>query len=337
MLTWPAQRPIGTLRFDNWHPFQIEFDVEGRLYTLGQDAALRFDTKITPENELVISHPRRLMLPNGNAEFAIGRDGRTQVAGYWAGFEMANYAGVWIKSKNEPGARKLLGQESGKFVAVSPVSNDVLCYCVGQTYVCESPEHEPSAFTPSSYADQLEYGHNGDVAMAANSLWNTSDWSRLELADESLKSSAPTRFSEDGKQVVFCSDTGLNHLIDIATGKVFARIEGRLCSLQSDGGAICVTQKGLVYRDLRAIAKNLEQLGLPWEGPEYSETSVGPIQRVVLASEIASLKSCAELMEYVDQQMLADSEANPDDGDAAFGAAMVFIEQREFKKASGET
>jgi Tfp pilus assembly protein PilF len=120
-------------------------------------------------------------------------------------------------------------------------------------------------------------------------------------------------FSPDGRQLVVQDADKVLRLVEVQTGRTLARLESPdLCALKRatfspDGTRLVIsTDEGPAVHvwDLRAIRRNLAEMGLDWDAPAYPETSPavettsGPPLHVVI--DLGPLK--ANVQSILEQQ-----------------------------------
>src|SRR5690606_31125615 len=90
----------------------------------------------------------------------------------------------------------------------------------------------------------------------------------------------------------------------------------------------------LVLIDLRRIRNELRELGLDWEAPDFVDEAADDKRlEVHFAPELSEIRSMNELLDLIDQQALQRATDHPDDGFAAFDAAMAAIRNRQMQSA----
>lgn len=318
-------------RLDGLHVHSIDIAGEGHLLMNGGSGCFLWPYRfIGPTGaSLELGIPRRIHVPFGWAVTgACSNDGQTIVAGASDSYGTSEYAGFWIKSESEPAARKVLGGIAGSACAVSSDGK----YVAGShkdvtVWDCQSEilkvRDFPGSHTPRFHSDR-------GALLASNQLIRTEDWkSETTFPEGDLYCISP-----DGSLVVCVRADGVLVLCSSQSGKVLGRFEGLepyfSPAFTAEGDAIIAwNSTGYIRIDLRCVRDGLKQLGLDWQTPQQTDSVAKNVFRsvesVVLAKELQAIHSMSELEELVDQRALHEAEANADDPQTTFDAAMVAI------------
>lgn len=318
-------------KLEGLHAHAIDIASEGHLLMNGGSGCFLWPYRFVGPTEasLELGIPRRIQVPFGWAVAgACSNDGRTIVAGASDSYGTTEYAGFWIKSESEPAARKVLGGIAGSACAVSSDGRFVAGSHKDVTiWDCQSEILKVRDF-PSSHTPRF---HSGRCALlASNQLIRTEDWtSEATFSEGDLYCISP-----DGSLVVCVRADGVLVLCSSQSGKVLGRFEGLEPYFSpvftAEGDAIIAwNSTGYIRIDLRCVRDGLKQLGLDWQTPQQTDSVANKVFRsvesVVLAKELQAIHSMSELEELVDQRALREVEANADDPQTTFDAAMVAI------------
>jgi len=156
----------------------------------------------------------------------------------------------------------------------------------------------------------------------------------VEPALTHLPNATASGFSHDSSQVIYRGPNLNTLLMPTVGGNAYLEMEGGIIYYDSHYGRVLkVNEDGLLYRDLRKAVRQLDELGLEWEGPAFAETPSSQLQKVELSPELAGLKGYSQWMDYLDEQALNDAELHSDDGHLLFQAARVEIERCNYVEA----
>ncbi len=322
-------------QFEGYH---ICFDATGCLYVSGQAACLRWPCRVIPGDRMTLELeiPERIHVPSGNVYLATNNDGSVLTAGAWNGFGMQEYAGCWLKTAGEPAARKVVGQQSGSLCAVSPDGHQmVLCSDTGSRLVSDRAPTVAIKTLPASTVVP-RYSQDGKFLVAGNARIDVNSWEQSVIEDGAGTSYDLTA---DGKQILTYTSAGILGLIDAASGRVLARLEGpEPCEsprFSPRGNLVLCRQQGKYQVfDLPRIRTELAKLGLDWNAPQLP-----PVERqrspwkLVVPRALKEIATADELLEFIDGRAVQKAECDPHDGFAAFSAAMVAIGDYDLVRA----
>ncbi len=99
----------------------IAFDSANSFYWSTDFGTLRFPYHWTKNGTtLEVYQPVRMHVPYGKMNIGLSQDGRTLGAGVWNGFGTQQFSGAWIKTADEPAARRVRSGISGRGCSISP-------------------------------------------------------------------------------------------------------------------------------------------------------------------------------------------------------------------------
>ena len=324
-------------RWKGFQGYHLCFDATGNLYVSGQAACLSWPCRVTQGDTvaLELGIPRRIHLPRGIVYLATSDDGSVLAAGAWNGFGTQEFAGCWIKNAGEPGSRKVIGQVSGTQCAVSPNGRHVVLS--SDNGVTLANARQPTiALKELDPASLPHFSHDGEWLLAGAARYQVPSWEPAVIQDGAGVS---FDLSPDGTQILTYTSAGALGLVDAPTGRVVARLEGPVpCTsprFSPDGTLVLCFARGTYQLfDLRRIRAELTRLGLDWDAPPLPPAATARRPwKVVAAPELQSITTADALLELVDRRALQRARRDPQDGDAAFSAAMVAIENDDLTQA----
>ncbi len=324
---------IGNLDLGIMQLASIGIDGQNNLYITTPDYSAAFQLGFQ-ENRIVFNSARRVSLPSTGLCLSLSTDGKTVVAGAWAGYHSTKYAGVWVKTPDEPTCRKILHGQSGAMSSIDELGNNILVYSGSQVYRATLPELETTLLGPTTLKQSMQFNRAGAYAIAGGKLWGTSDWRPVASTNSRSDGSVVSGFSRDGTQTICTAKEVTTQLRSSVNGDTYLQMEAGVLHYDSQHGTLlCMQADGLYFRDLRKAAEQLSQFGLKWEGPAFKERQPLGLQGVELSLELAGLKDYSQWMDYLDEQALNEASLHPVDGHALFQAAMVYIERCEYDRA----
>ena len=328
-----SRRVLLELQFKNLRLFSFSFAGRDQLIVNAYDGCFRWPYQYDKEtNRVELGIPQRIMIPSGAGSVTASRDGKTVACGVWTGYGTQDYAGIWIKTENEPAARKVVGQVSGIATCVSSDGKWVV-----------GTHDETSIFDGRNPAIVLHnvksqgktcFSDDGTLLVAGGKLIKTANWETVDRIGEGLID----QLTPDGKLILSYLQSHVDVLSDAASGHVFARVPG------GDSGSsvlsphsnflLNLAEDGYRVTDLRAIREGILNLGLAWDGPDYDQhEKVKPLESMNVVTELQGVDSAAKLFQLMDTTALKRLESSPNDGQAEFDVAMVRVKDRDLEDA----
>lgn len=359
---WSTGRMLAELNLPDIAPHHLAFDRQGGLFIMDYAGCFRWPCAISSESpdRIELGVPQRVHVPAGHVAIASDDAGQTLVGGAWNGFGTHMYSGCWLKTPGEPAARKVLGNGSSGACTISPGGR----YAVGRidstgllVWDCAQGVRRLRdigvPMLPSSFS------RDGKWLLAAGKRWSVDTWQ----AGKTIEEGDPVELSPDGSMILSVRGDGVICLVDSETSKTLGRFEwkdpevtnprfspdGNQFWLHSEGGVVAV--------DLVRIRERLKELELDWDSGRsngrtrlapHDATSKRPLKSgaipsplapdtqeltVEIAPELIKVETMEQLVELVDRRGLEAADQSPEDGYAAFSAAMVAIDQRDFDLA----
>ena len=161
-------------------------------------------------------------------------------------------------------------------------------------------------------------------------FYHTGSWHPGPVVGGKWLTKSDVAFSHDGR--LLAVDDGAPMLVDVATGRVLARLEApdfqsiNHFSFSPDDSKLAVaTKQHTIYVwDLRAIRRRLAELGLDWDPRRCSTPPTRPApsprsrspSASIAASSIPGWSQSAEKPEQIVARTTRAIEANPDDAEA---------------------
>jgi WD40 repeat protein len=259
--------PIGTTR-------HLLFDKSGDLLTRGSAGVWRWPIQTDQtQGALLVGPPRALLLPAGDSQFALDRDGRLMV--------VANEDGALALSLDQPDRLiKYSPQDDARYVAVSPEGR----------WVATGSHHEPGVkiweARDGKFALELPSEGWSEVAFSPDGQWlaaghsNCRIWSVGLWTEGSPIGGTLLGFSPDGSVLAVETGAGVVRLVDPATGADYARLEApnqeraHHIGFSPDGAYIALASQdaaAIHVWDLRAIRAKLAAMRLDWDAAPYPE------------------------------------------------------------------
>jgi serine/threonine protein kinase/tetratricopeptide (TPR) repeat protein/WD40 repeat protein len=326
---------IGDVDLQLSHSASIALDGLNNLYVVTPDYSLKLELDIDT-TRIVLKSARRVSIPSASPALKLSSDGRTAVVGYWDGYHDAAYAGVWVKTPAEPMCRKIIHGQKGMKCAVDGSGKHMLCVSDWNVYRMSVPELRPALLCRTALEHPIQFTQSGEHAVAGGELWETASWRSVKPTLASLTTAGATAngFSHDSSQAIYNAGNSSSLLLRNFSGDVYLQMEGEIVYYDSHfGRLLMVDGYGLHFRDLRNATGQLDQLGIRWEGPAFSESPPSRLQRVELSPELAGLKGYSQWMDYLDERALLDAQLYADDGHSLFQAARVEIERGNYVEA----
>jgi serine/threonine protein kinase/WD40 repeat protein/tetratricopeptide (TPR) repeat protein len=302
-------RDLGAVKRGNREYINLTFDGKGRLYTNSLEGCFRWPVRRDRER-LTVGPPERLPLQPGARAISVSADGHTLAQAQFLGYGMAPYAGGWILTADRPDDPVYVA--AGVSMGRADVSRDGRWVCfgvhdghvnvfdgrTGQQIWEDSHDHSgpPGKFTP-----------DGRWLVGSHRAFRVGDWETSVVLDASRTGNL-WDVSPDSRMALIYMSEGYARLVEIETGREFARIEppdgslGQMTFTPDGTRLLEPCSAGLRVWDLRRIRLQLAELGLDWDGPAYpSEPDApsqlpAPLQLTVIGGEL--LSDPAKLREY---------------------------------------
>lgn len=315
---------------------QFCFDRNGNLYLIGQPGCYRWPYTLSKSNpaKLVLGIPERIHVPYGPVWISCCDEGRTFTFGAWAGMGTQEYAGAWIKLRDEPAARKVRGGQAGASSATSP--NGKFAVCTESVWSCQNRLTEVAKVKPGI----PDFSRDGQWLMVGGQRFSTQDWSMNPTSSGSLNHGPSTSLSPDGAMFLTQRVSGSISLVDSSSNSELARLEWKETPCRSpaftpDGTRVLFwSESGLVLLDLVQLRSKLTELGLDWEAPAlHRSASPSPILSAEVARELDSVKSIDDLAELVDSRAFVNADQAPENADLQFSAGMAAIQKYQWDLA----
>jgi WD40 repeat protein len=265
----------------------VWFDSTGNLLTNGFSGFFRWPVRpdSTRPGRLIVGPPERLPFHPGDKAIAASRGGQVIAQAMFAGYGMQHYAGGWILHPNAPQPRRVEAGTGMEWVSVSPDGRwvafghhdtrvSVYEAATGQR-VWQSPADHHSYCCFSRDGRWLVTDNDGGTAYAVGS-WE---------AGARLGPGVPWDVSPDSRLVVLGQTEGVYRLVELATGRELARLDGPeqtpgAAVFTPDGTRLVVAAKdGSRVWDLRRIRAELVKLDLDWDAPPYPPEKEAEVQK----------------------------------------------------------
>jgi eukaryotic-like serine/threonine-protein kinase len=272
--------PIGNA----WH---LMFEPSGDLITSGTIGVHRWPVQFDAgRGEFRIGHPRQLSLPAGLCAIDEDRSGRIVAKANH------NYAFVAIPERTIhvgplDDCRYIAISPDGQWLATGSHNRGAQVWRIHDaTKVAELPIDGPTggvSFSPDGKWLMTE--------AAPCRLWEVGEWREARQVGGQGRC-----FTPDGRCVVVAEPSRVIRLVEIESGRTEARLESPdLCALawaacSPDGARLVVTTNdgpAVHVWDLRAIGRQLKEIGLAWDLPEDSDQGEN-LSHVPLRVEIAT-------------------------------------------------
>ncbi len=249
---------------------------------------------------------------------------------------------VWLGQ--HPGIRAIALSPDGRWVATGTWQPTII-------KVWDSATGELACDIPTAGAFEAAFSPDGGW-LAVNSpvgthLYHTGSWHPGPVVGGKWQNKSDVAFSHDGR--LLAVDDGAPMLVDVATGRVLARLEApdfqsiNHFSFSPDDSKLAVaTKQHTIYVwDLRAIRRRLAELGLDWDPPAMFDTpdppgSFPPIPKPFRVDP-GQLDSClvqsAEKPERIVERTTRAIEANPDDAEAHHHRGHAVLRLKRYDEA----
>ncbi|WP_165219409.1 serine/threonine-protein kinase [Aquisphaera insulae] len=267
----------------------LVFSRRGDLFTHGQEGLYRWRVRLDPDGSLRVVGPEKLteLVPGGDLVLAATNDGRLLAASF--------AAGIGVIETDRPVRVTWLGPQSD--VRCASFSPDGRLVAVASWHggrgVCvyESTTGRPLVDFPAVESTSARFSPDGRwLAVTTNGLGRlrrVPDWSPGLAIDGVVND-----FSNDGL-IATTTIEGAIRLTRTDSGRQVARLEPpdmqRVYDLafSPDGSRLVVrhaTDNGLYVWDLRAIRRQLAELGLDWDAPPLPSETL-PLARPIRVLE----------------------------------------------------
>ncbi len=261
---------LGLVRIGNaWH---LMFDASGDLITGGDSGVQRWPIRLDlGRGEVAVGRPQKLPLNGGWNGIGVDRSGRIVARADWKGADLTTPEGTF---RVEPldDCRTVAVSPDGKWLATgSHVASH-------GAQVWRISDRKQVADLPIDHGAQVIFRPDGTSLMTSGppcQLWEVGTWNEVTRIAGYARA-----FSPDGRLLVVQEVSKALRLVEVATGRTLARLEGpdsctpsAVC-FSPDGSRLVFTTKdgpAVHIWDLRAVRKQLAGLGLDWDAPAYSE------------------------------------------------------------------
>ena len=252
-----------------WHS---TFDVSGDLLTNGQAGVWRWPIRLSPRSgDLRIGTPRELPLRGTACGISEDQTGRiVAVAAHGAANVAVGDRLLTIGPLDD--CRGVAVSPDGQWLATG--SN-----AVEGVIIWKLPEGSRSTTLPTAAPTYASFTPDGKwlmTEMSPSRLYEVGTWSEVRRYEGSFRC-----FSPDGQQAIVLDTSRVLNLVEIETGRTLAQFEGPdlnndgmgMAAFSPDGARLVVvsnTAPPCVHVwDLRAIRRQLAEMGLDWDQPVY--------------------------------------------------------------------
>jgi tetratricopeptide (TPR) repeat protein len=256
----------------------VRFDGVGNLLTNGYNGFFRWPVRPDPScpGRLTIGPPERLPFHPGNRSIAASRDGKVIAQAMFNGYGMGAYAGGWILHPDCPTPRRVdagIGMgwtnvsPDGRWVAFGVHLGPVLVYdaATGQR-VWQSSAIDVNHFCFSRDGRWLLTSEDG------GRMYEVGTWKPGPQLGPGFPWDATT-------ELAVLEQPGIYRLVELATGRELARLEGPeqttgVAAFSPDGTQLVIEAKnGPRVWDLRRIREGLVEMGLDWDAPPFPKAA----------------------------------------------------------------
>ncbi len=315
------------------------FDREGNFYLNGLCGCYRWPYEISKSEPyaLELGIPERLNLPFGAAQISCSNDGSTIFASAANAYGSQAYAGGWIKTHGEPAGLKVFGGDTMSACSVSPDGRYVAACSTKATLVWNCST-KPEKVAEYSGGHDPRFICDSSWLLAADTMIKTGEWE----PSVSFNDGIPYDLSNDGSCVTVVKNDGSIGIASARTGETLAIFSGPddmfYPVLSPDGERIACysNQNGMVLINLRNIRAALSARQLDWNSPPFPAAKSLDLHRIESARVVPELQGVDtedELSDLVDRETIRRFEADPNNADAVFSAAMISIERWEYPQA----
>ena len=284
--------PIGLA----WH---IMFEPNGDLLTNGTFGFQRWPVRLDEKHhELVVGPPRTVGLPASDSAIAEDRSGCiVAVADH-------NYAFVAASNR-----RFQVGPLADcRYISVSPDGHWLATgsHAAGGVQIWQIGDRAEAVKLPTDEGTLVCFSPDGRWLMTQNPpcrLWPVGNWQ-----DPRQIGGSGQCFSPDGRLLVVQDESRVLRLVETESGRTLAKLESpdlcvvRFATFSPDGTRLVVTTNdgpAAHIWDLRAIRRNLAEMGLDWHAPplpdpEISTAGAGSSSALKVKIDFGPLASAVE-------------------------------------------
>jgi serine/threonine protein kinase/WD40 repeat protein len=278
---------------------RVCFDGAGNLLTNGPGGLFRWPVRSdsTHTGPLTIGPPERLPFHPGVMGISASQDGKVIAQAMFDGYGMSPFAGGWVLHPNAPKPRCL---DAGVSMGWAGVSPDGHWIAFGQhakrVNVYEAATGRRVWQSAEDGHNYLRFSQDGRWLATENDggrVYRVGTWEPGPQPGPGI----PWDISSDGRLVVMGMKDGIYRLVELATGRELAQLEGpnrtAPAALFTPDGTRLVTEgaDGLRVWDLRRIRAELTKLGLDWDAPPYPDAPKvrpEPLEVRVVGAELIS-------------------------------------------------
>jgi serine/threonine protein kinase/WD40 repeat protein/tetratricopeptide (TPR) repeat protein len=251
-----------------WHS---TFEPSGDLLTNGSAGVLRWPIHIDPtSSEARIGPPRSLPLQGTDCEIAEDRTGQiVAVAGHSEAYVALGDRTIRIGPLDD--CRGVSVSPDGQWLATGNHNS-------GGVTIWRLPDGARVTRLPIDGGTGALFSPDGRWLMTERApcrLWEVGTWREARQIEGGF-----LRFSPDGRLAVVQDKSKVLGLVEIATGRTLARLESPdqylvgFATFSPDGSRLVVATNEppcVHVWDLRAIRRQLAEMGLDWDAPAYPE------------------------------------------------------------------
>jgi serine/threonine protein kinase/WD40 repeat protein len=254
----------------------VLFEPSGALLTNGEFGLLRWplrDDAAAP-GRVRVGPPQKLALPGSYCQFGRSADGRVLA-------NARQWQGAAVLHTDRPQRPIRLGpHEDVRNIAVSPDGRWIATGSHGPSPVVkvwDAPSGHRVLDLPARGGAHVAFSPDGRwLATGGHGVrvWEVGSWQ--EQAHCPCRPNVGLAFSPDSRLLAFETGYGVIRLVDPATGREYAHLEDPnqdrtgWISFSPDGSQLVATGGGPIHVwDLRAIRRQLAELGLDWNLPSY--------------------------------------------------------------------
>lgn len=318
------------------------FVIDGEMLLASGAGVFRWPYSLIDEgntHKMKLAIPQRVHVPGG-AWISASRDCNVVAAGLWNGMGEHPYAGAWLKTADEPAARRLVGDGSGSNSAVSTDGKFAIVCTDSKGFLLFDCTSSPVTFRPIAQHSSPKFSRDGLWRINGKRRMKTGDWDSEPEVDPSV---GTIDISGDGRHLLTSDSSGALGWVDAESGKSLVKFDPPervvVASLSPDANrAICLSNKNeLFVLDMLRIRKGLAELDLDWVETDGQVTPIAPKGNrpkleVTLAPELKAISTSEGLLELVDRRAMQAAEDEPSNAFAAFDAAMAAIRNRQMKE-----
>ncbi len=310
---------------------KICFDRNGHFLLSTAYGVLKWPYAITesPHRKITLGFPHRIPLPALVTSITSSNQGNLIASTYWNGLGSAAYAGCWVLASDEVAGRKIIGGSSGTTSAVSQNGLACILSLEDRSMLLQRTKHGWDQ-KPITNDGTCHIVCNDQIALAGDAVWSLPEWTQLNKTP-----SLTVCISDDAKQIAIASQSGNVSLAHTESGKTFAKFPGSPVEFSRDAESfLFVIDKDLKIARLPLIRQRLLELGISWEGPEYSSSAEkSPLQRIETPTWLADISSAQQLMLLIDEKALESASQHPGSPHDLFASGMVLLNRHQLQPA----